>query len=98
KIAALQDNQGERRMTEKLSDLHRAKRGMAAIVVCLAQAASENDPTFQDRFMKRLAEAYAQFKDDTDGDVIQELELISWTRQYLTGWNPITGQGKPLGG
>jgi hypothetical protein len=43
-----------------------------------------------------LGRAYREFKDNTDGDVIQELELLSWTREYLTGWNNITGQGKPF--
>jgi hypothetical protein len=24
------------------------------------------------------------------------LELLNWTRELLTGWNPIQGQGKPF--
>jgi hypothetical protein len=79
------------------TDLFRAKRGVAALAACIVQTVNESDPTFQIRFLERLGKAYYQFRDDTDGDVLQELELFSWTREYLTGWNPITGQGKPLG-
>ncbi|MBN9555564.1 MAG: hypothetical protein J0H61_13000 [Alphaproteobacteria bacterium] len=85
-------------MTEKLTELHRAKRGVAALTACVVQTLNESDPTFQERFLERLGKAYYQFRDDTDGDVTQELELFQWTREYLTGWNPITGQGKPLTG
>jgi hypothetical protein len=83
-------------MSTELSDLHRAKRGVAALVACLVQTVNETDPSFQDRFLAKLSEAYREFKDKTDGDVIQELELISWTRNYLTGWSWETGQGKPF--
>lgn len=31
-----------------------------------------------------------------EGDVRQEMELLSWTREYLTGFSQITGQGKPF--
>ena len=32
----------------------------------------------------------------TDRSVKQDLELLSWTRELLTGWNFVTGQGKPF--
>ena len=85
-------------MAEKLTELHRAKRGAAALTACVVQTLNESDPTFQERFLKNLGEAYREFRDDTDGDVTQELELFQWTREYLTGWNMIAGQGKPLRG
>ena len=83
-------------MTEKLTELHRAKRGMAALTACVVQTLNESDPTCLERFLKNLGQVYGGFRDDTDGDVTQELELFQWTREYLTGWNMITGQGKPL--
>ena len=83
-------------MTEKTTDLHRAKRGVAALTACVVQTLNESDPTFRERFLENLGNVYYQFRDDTEGDVIQELELFSWTREYLTGWNMVTGQGKPL--
>jgi len=82
-----------------LSNLHRAKRGVAILATCIVQTLNESDPSFQERFLERLGHAYRELKDNTDGDVIQEMELLSWTREYLTGWNMITGQGEPfLGG
>jgi hypothetical protein len=83
-------------MATEGSDLHRAKRGVAAMFACLVQTINETDPSFQERFSAKLVEGYREFKDNTEGDVTQELELFSWTREYLTGWNMITGQGKPF--
>jgi hypothetical protein len=85
------------KVSVQTNDLFRAKRGVAALAACIAQTLNESDPTFQTRFLERLGKTYYQFRDGTDGDVTQELELFAWTREYLTGWNPITGQGKPLG-
>ena len=82
-------------MTE-LSELDRAKRGTAALVACIVGTLDESDPTFRERFLAKLGDVYYEFRDNTDGDVIQELELFRWTREYLTGWNMVTGQIKPL--
>lgn len=83
-------------MAEQTTDLHRAKRGVAALTACVVQTLNESDPSFQERFLKRMSELYYLFRDDTDGDVTQELELLSWTREYLTGFSQFTGQGEPL--
>ncbi len=80
----------------ELSDLHRAKRGTAVLAICIVQALNESDPTFQERFLKKLTEAYSELRDNSEGDVIQELELLSWTRELLTGFSWSTGQGKPF--
>jgi hypothetical protein len=86
-------------MSEKTTELHRAKRGAAILATCIVQTLNESDPTVQDRFLERLARAYRELKDNTAGDVIQEMELLSWTRSYLTGFDFATGQGEPfLGG
>ena len=81
---------------KNLSELHRAKRGMAVLVTCIVQTLNESDPSFQDRFLKRLSEAYYEIRDNSEGDVRHQLELLSWTRQLLTGFSLITGQGKPF--
>ena len=84
---------------EKTTELHRAKRGAAILATVIVQTINESDPTFQARFLDRLARAYRELKDNTDGDVIQEMELLSWTRTYLTGFDHVTGQNAPfLGG
>jgi hypothetical protein len=81
-------------MTTQLSDLHRAKRGVAALVTCLVQTLNETDPSFHERFLANAEKAYYKFRDNTDG--AQELELLNWTREYLTGFKTIKGQGKPF--
>lgn len=60
--------------------------------------------TFEARFLKKLDEAYYHFRDDNnavraDGsprDVIGVLEMLSWTNELLTGWNPVVGQQQPF--
>ncbi len=68
-------------------------------MTCLVQPLSESDPSFQERFLKHLTDAYYEIRDNDDGrwegEVNQELELLSWTRTLLTGFDLITGQGKP---
>lgn len=78
------------------NELHRAKRGAAILAVCIVQTMSESDPQFQDRFLERLSRAYYELKDGSDGDVIHDLELLTWAREYLTGFSKIAGQGKPF--
>jgi hypothetical protein len=43
-----------------------------------------------------LEGAYRELKDNTDGPVQQEMELLSWTRSLLTGFDIVGGQGKPF--
>jgi hypothetical protein len=85
---------------KKATDLHRAKRGVAVLVTCIIQTMNETDPTFQERCLKRMSDAYYEVRDNYDGrwdgEVNQELELLSWTRELLTGWNFVTGQGNPF--
>ena len=83
-------------VTEPKDDLFHAQTGLAALVTCVVQTLNESDPSFQQRFLDRLERAYLRFRDNTKGPVAQELELLSSTRQLLTGWNPIRGQGKPF--
>lgn len=82
--------------SSQTSDLDRAKRGMAILVTCVVQTLNESDSTFQTRFLDRLSKAYLLVRDESDGDVRQELELLSWTRSYLTGFDRVEGQGKPF--
>jgi hypothetical protein len=66
-------------------DLFHVKRGMAALTACIVQTLNESDPTFQKRFLKRLERAYDLIRDDAEGDVREELELLAWVRELLTG-------------
>lgn len=84
---------------EKTTELHRAKRGVAMLATIIVQTINESDPTFQARFLDRLARGYRELKDNTEGDVIQEMEMLSWTRSLITGFDHVTGQNEPfLGG
>lgn len=82
-------------MAEK-TDLDRAMRGTAVLASCIVQTLNESDPLFQERFLNRLAEAYTEFRDNVDGDVKQELQLLAWTRSLLTGFDFVQGQGDPF--
>ncbi len=83
-------------MAEKMDDLFRAKRGVAILATCIVQTLNESDPTFQDRFLEKLSRAYDEVKDNMQGDVRQEMELLNWTREFLTGFSWVTGQGEPF--
>lgn len=78
-------------------DLWQLKSGMAALAVCFVRTLEKSDPTFQERFLENLAAAYRHFRDDADRkEVEQTLELLSWTRELLTGWSNVSGQGQPF--
>jgi len=83
-------------MSNQLSYLDRTKRAVAALVTCVVTTLNETEPSFQERFLANLDKAYCKFQDDTGDDIIQELELLSWTRSLLTGFDHIGGQGKPF--
>ena len=77
-------------------DLAHAKNGVAILAAVLVQTLNETDSSFQRRFVERIGAAYRELKDNTDGDVIQEMELLSWTTSRLTGFDRISGQGEPF--
>ncbi|MCC6925718.1 hypothetical protein [Novosphingobium sp.] len=83
----------------KADDLGHLKKATAILTACVVQTLNESDPSFQERFLERLARAYRELKDNTDGDVQNEMELLAWTRELLTGFNMVSGKGEPfLGG
>lgn len=80
-------------------DQWQLKSGAAALATCVVQTLNESDPTFEKRFLANLEKAYREFADgDRYGsrEVTAALEMFSWTRELLTGWNMVTGQGRPL--
>ncbi len=74
-------------------DLKSVKSGTAVLVACLVQTLNETDPTFKDRFLERLSRAYAERLDEAERN---ELELLSWARELVSGFNFVSGQGKPF--
>ena len=83
-------------MTKPDPELQHSKNGVAILAACLVQTIAEVDVTFQDRFLARLEAAYLALRDNTDGDVRNELELLTWTQTLLTGFSHVSGQGKPF--
>ncbi len=81
-----------------LDDVFRSKRGVAVLAACIVQTLGESDETFQKRFLERLERAYHEIRDGHawPGEVSQELELLSWTRELLTGFSPSQGPGTPF--
>ncbi|TPJ52728.1 hypothetical protein [Mesorhizobium sp. B2-6-4] len=73
--------------------LHDTKSGVAILVTCLVQEISKTDSTFADRVMERFERAYREVK-ERDTPALDRLELINWVREMLTGWSPISGQGR----
>lgn len=71
------------------TDLDHLKKGTAVLTACVVQTLNESDPSFETRFLERLALAYRELKDNTDGEVQHEMELLAWTRELLTGSEPI---------
>lgn len=83
-------------MASVQDDLFRSKRGGAILATCIVQTLNESDPTFQTRFLERLSRAYGEIHNTLEGSVNQELELLAWTREFLTGFDTVTGQNKPF--
>ena len=78
------------------TDLDHLKKATAVLAACVVQTLDESDPSFEGRFLERLERAYRELKDNTDGDVQHEMELLSWTRSLLTRFSHIDGQGAPF--
>jgi hypothetical protein len=86
-----------RRTMAQLSETHLVKRGVAKLATLIVQTLNESDPSFRDRFLEKLGEAYYDTRDNTpaDEDPRHELELFAWTREFLTGFSLLEGQGRP---
>jgi len=81
---------------DQRSDLHRAKVGVAVLATCIVETINDSDPSFRDRFLKKMEEAYYKLRDDTDGDQVEQMELLDWTRSFITGFDFVAGQGDPF--
>lgn len=75
------------------SDLNALASGVAVLATCIVKTLDETNAGFQGRFLEYLAAAYRQRRDEAD---LRELEVLNWTRQLLTGFSPIAGQGEPF--
>ena len=60
--------------------LNQTKMGVSILVACIVQTLNESDPTFQKRFLDRVAAAYSEVQDLTGTDCS---ELLYWPREML---------------
>ena len=80
----------------KFSDVDNAKRGVAVLATCIVESMHETDPHFKVRFLDNLSKAYRKLRDDSNNDELSSLELLTWTRSLITGFDFAEGQGKPF--
>lgn len=72
------------------------KLGVAAMITALVHTLNETDPSFQERFLKRLDQAAYSRKNAARYSELDESELYSWTTEFITGFSFVGGQGSPL--
>lgn len=60
------------------TDLSHAKRGVAVLALCIVQTANEFDPTFRERFLRRLDGLYRDLRDHGSDPNTEGLELLGW--------------------
>jgi hypothetical protein len=85
--------------TRQIDPEWQIKSGATALATCIVHTLNESDPTFQRRFLANLDKAYSTFREGhrhPDRQVTIVLEMLSWTREMLTGWSASAGQGRPL--
>ena len=77
-------------------DLVALGRGMSVLATCIVQEVAKSDPTFEERFLRRLDEAYQDVRDNSPFDPGLALALLASTRSLLTGYSLRKGQGDPF--
>jgi hypothetical protein len=78
------------------NDLESLKKGVALLSTCIAQTLDECSPGAKDKFLAHLATAYRELRDNSEGDQTNGLEMLSWTRELLTGFSVIKGPDEPF--
>lgn len=76
--------------------LDSTKTGVATVIAALVHTLAESDPSFQERFLKRLEQAAYSRKNSENPWELDEVETIHWAREFITGWSSISGQGAQL--
>jgi hypothetical protein len=85
----------EHPMADQTSDLYQLKKGTAVLAVCIVRTLEQFDPSARNTFLEMLDRAYSMVRDEP-GNPMHQMELLSWTRELLTGWNLSEGQGEPF--
>jgi hypothetical protein len=76
------------------NELNNVKKATAILIACVVDAMSVQDVGPKDRFVMNLDRSYAKIRDDTDD--VNALELLSWTRTLVTGFDFVGGIESPF--
>jgi hypothetical protein len=80
----------------KNDNLRQAKIAMATLAACIVDTLKESDPSFEPRFLARLDSAREKYRNNSDADPQQVLDVLHWTTEMLRGWNPVPDQEGPI--
>lgn len=81
-------------MPNRSEELKNVKKATAIMFAAVVSALGETNPEFKGRFVSKIEDAYAKIRNDTDD--LNALELLSWTRTMITGFDQVTGQNNPF--
>lgn len=70
------------------------KKATAMMFAALVDTLVGTDSTEAERFVKALGQLQAHVRDDSDD--LNALELISWTKSMISGFDFVNGQQTPL--
>jgi hypothetical protein len=86
----------EEQWSLKNDNLRQVKIAIAALAACLVDALKESDPLITQKFVARLDAAREKFRNNSDADPQQVLDVLHWATEMLNGWNPVPGQDGPV--
>ena len=96
RIRAWGMNMARRKVWKMDKDLREIARGTSVLIACMAQTLNETDPTFEQRYLDRVARAYGELRDNSDVDEGLAFSMLRHVRSLLTGFDIQSGQGKPF--
>ena len=80
--------------TIRTVELDNVKKATAMMFAAIIDTLVGTDSPQAKVFDQKLDQIYHHIRDDTDD--LNALELLSWTRNMITGFSRVDGQGAPL--
>ncbi|QIK78078.1 hypothetical protein G7077_03270 [Sphingomonas piscis] len=80
----------------KPENVRQMKIAMATLVACAVRATNDNE--LEQRFVSLVDQAFDNYRTNSDADPQHVLEALHWTREMLSGWNPVPGRKTPIFG
>lgn len=72
-------------MLDSSDEVRQVKLATAALFTCLVRSMENVDPGLQERFLKKMSEAYDYFRGADQDEVLYLLETFAWTFEMITG-------------